>query len=164
MATSAPFTPTAPGTYRWIASYSGDANNAAVSGLCNAANESVNIPAVAQTNPALSTQASGSVSVGGSISDTATLSGGNSPTGTITFTLFGPDNANCSGSPIFTSVRTVSGNGSVTSASFTPTAAGTYRWRAEYSGDSNNAAVTGACNAANELVTVTSPPASADLQ
>lgn len=33
------FTPTAPGTHRWIASYTGDANNAAVAGACNDANE-----------------------------------------------------------------------------------------------------------------------------
>jgi hypothetical protein len=36
---SNPFTPTAAGTYRWIATYNGDANNAAVAGLCDATNE-----------------------------------------------------------------------------------------------------------------------------
>ena len=47
--------------------------------------------------------ASPSVQVGGQISDTATLAGGANPTGDITFTLFGPDNATCTGDPIFTS-------------------------------------------------------------
>lgn len=35
------YTPLAEGTYRWIASYSGDANNNAVSGACDDAGESV---------------------------------------------------------------------------------------------------------------------------
>ena len=53
--------------------------------------------------------------LGSSITDTATLAGGASPTGTLTFTLFGPDDANCSGTPAFTSTETVDGNGSYTS-------------------------------------------------
>ena len=35
------FTPSAIGTYRWIANYGGDANNAATANTCNAANEIV---------------------------------------------------------------------------------------------------------------------------
>jgi hypothetical protein len=42
-ATSADFTPTAPGTYLWTASYSGDVNNNPASSPCNDANESVTI-------------------------------------------------------------------------------------------------------------------------
>lgn len=38
-ATSAPFTPTATGSYYWVASYSGDANYSPVSGACGDANE-----------------------------------------------------------------------------------------------------------------------------
>lgn len=41
VATSPPFTPTVAGTHRWIASYSGDANNIPVSGACNDPGESV---------------------------------------------------------------------------------------------------------------------------
>ena len=41
----------AAGTYRWIASYSGDANNAAVAGACNAANESVVVSPVPPPPP-----------------------------------------------------------------------------------------------------------------
>jgi hypothetical protein len=39
-ATSEPFTPKSGGVYRWRAFYSGDANNNAVAGACNDANES----------------------------------------------------------------------------------------------------------------------------
>ncbi|MEA2297356.1 MAG: hypothetical protein QOF77_292, partial [Solirubrobacteraceae bacterium] len=149
--TSGPFTPTLAGTYRWVAVYSGDANNAAVTSPCNAANEAV---VVSPAQPAIVTQASPTVRAGNPITDTATLSGGVNPTGTITFTLFGPNNVGCTGAAIFTSTRPVAGNGNYTSGPFTPTLAGTYRWVAVYSGDANNATVTSSCNAANEAVVV----------
>jgi len=44
--TSASFASAAVGTYRWIANYSGDANNAAFTGVCGAAGESVIVTAV----------------------------------------------------------------------------------------------------------------------
>jgi len=149
---SASFTPTAVGTYRWIANYSGDANNPATANACNAANESV---VVTGTSPGVATMASAGVAVGGAVSDAATLSGAFNATGTITFRLFGPNDATCSSPAVFSSTIPVSGNGSYASASFTPTAAGTYRWIANYNGDANNPATANACNAANESVVVT---------
>src|SRR5437763_234658 len=154
--TSASFTPTAPGTYRWTATYTGDGNNNGAASLCNAANESA---VVSKATPALSTQASPATSVGTSISDKATISAGSVPTGTIVFNLYGPNDATCGGSVIFSSTVAVNGNGAYTSASFTVTAAGTYRWIAIYSGDASNNTVTSPCNAPGETVTVgkTSP-------
>jgi hypothetical protein len=102
----------------------------------------------------VSSQASPGVTPGGAVSDTATLSGGNAPTGTITFSLYGPNDAACTGAAIFTSVVAVGGNGTYTSASFTPAALGTYRWIANYGGDVNNAPTANACNAPNESVVV----------
>jgi hypothetical protein len=95
--------------------------------------------------------------LGGSISDQATLTTGGSPSGSITFKLFGPNNATCSGTPIFTSVVGVNSDGTYASQSFTPTAAGTYNWIASYSGDANNPAASGACGDANEITTVAAP-------
>ncbi|MDR3385826.1 MAG: Ig-like domain-containing protein [Rudaea sp.] len=89
-----------------------------------------------------------------SISDAAVLSGGSSPTGTITFNAFGPNNVTCTGTPVFTSVVSVAGNGTYTSGSFTPTQTGTYNFVASYGGDLNNLATTDACGAANESVIV----------
>ncbi|MDO9386316.1 MAG: IPTL-CTERM sorting domain-containing protein [Thiobacillus sp.] len=43
---SAPFTPVAIGTYRWVANYGGDLNNLPTANGCNALNESVNVTAV----------------------------------------------------------------------------------------------------------------------
>jgi hypothetical protein len=151
---SGPYVATAPGTYRWTAVYSGDANNVSASSPCNAPNESVVVTPAA---PVLTTTASPGVPLGGSVSDTATLAGGFNPGGTITFTLFGPDDAACSGAAVFTSVVNVAGNGSYPSNSFTPTATGTYRWVAVYSGDANNSSATSPCGAPNESVVVTPP-------
>ncbi len=105
--------------------------------------------------PTISTTASAPVVLGGQVSDTATLAGGNSPTGNINFELFGPDDATCASPAVFTNSKPVTGNGSYTSDAFTPAAAGTYRWIARYGGDDGNNPVSGACNDAGESVLVT---------
>ena len=144
---SANFTPTAPGTYRWTADYSGDANNDPASSACNAANESVSVSKAA---PTLSTAASPNTTIGHRIRDIAKLAQGRSPTGTIRFRLYGPGDDNCSRAPVFTSTKSVSGNGSYPSAKFRPTELGIYHWRASYSGDSRNAAASNPCGSPKE--------------
>ncbi len=99
----------------------------------------------------LSTQASPGNLQGAPVRDVATIGGGASPTGTVTFKLF--SDAGC-GSQVFTSANAVSGT-SATSDWFTPTSAGTYYWTASYSGDASNAPSSSACGAANESVTIT---------
>jgi hypothetical protein len=157
--TSAPFTPALAGVYRWRATYSGDANNTAVAGACNEANENVT---VGPARPTIATTASPSVAIGGQLTDTAVVSGRVSPLpgATIDFRLYGPNDDTCAGAPVFESLGVpypVAG-GPVTSAAFTPTVQGVYRWRASYSGDANNAAVAGRCNDANENVVVVPAP------
>jgi hypothetical protein len=157
---SGTLTPTAAGTYRFVASYSGDANNTAFAGTCGAANESVTVSPAVLATPAISTTASTLGTVGQPISDTAILSGGSSPTGTITFKLYGPNDSACAGPPISTSTATVAGNGSYASTPFDSTAEGPYGFVATYSGDANNAAVASACGDIDESVTISSagPP------
>ncbi|GAB4053638.1 hypothetical protein [Catellatospora paridis] len=157
---SDPFTPTVPGTYRFRADYSGDANNAGAGTACSDPAEDVVV--TPRATPTITTQASPDVNLGGSISDTATLAGGNSPTGVITFTLFGPNDANCTGEPVTDGV-TVNGNGPYQSAGITPTQPGTYRWIAAYGGDANNAPATTACNDAGESVVVRAVPVTPTL-
>jgi hypothetical protein len=148
------FTPTAAGTYNFIASYSGDANNNGQTEPCGSNNESVTVTSNV-SHPTLSTNASGNTTIGHAISDTAVLAGGSTPTGTIVFRAFGPNNSNCSGGAAFTSTVNVSNNGTFHSGNFTPNSAGTYLFVASYSGNTKNAAITSACGAANESVTVT---------
>lgn len=153
-ATSAAYTPTAAGTYYWTAVYSGDAlNNQAIS-PCRAPNESVT---VAKAKPSLSTQSSGDNLVGAPVSDTATLTGGFNPGGTVTFRLY--SDAACT-AQVFTSTGQATA-GTATSGWFTPTTAGAYRWVAVYSGDVNNEAATGACGDPGESVALApfAPPA-----
>ena len=157
--TSATFTPSTAGTYRWVATYSGDVNNAPSSGACTDSNEgSVVTPA----SPTLATIASLNLVVGGAVSDQATLSGriNPQPGATVDFRLYGPDDVTCSGPSVFDSlgVAVPVTDEPVASASFTPSTAGTYRWVAAYSGDINNQAVPGVCNGDNEAVEVFPTP------
>ncbi len=151
-AASAPYAPTASGIHRWIATYNGDANNAPVAGKCGDAGESVSISAA---TPVLSTAVSASVALGGSVSDTALLQEGFRPTGTMMFKLYGPGDTNCSAAPVFTSAAIPLAMPTTPSGPYTPTAAGTYRFIATYSGDAANNSVGGACTDASEAVTVT---------
>jgi uncharacterized repeat protein (TIGR01451 family) len=135
------------GTYTWHATYSGDdLNNGAVD---NGANESVTS---IKASPSISTtQAPASGSVGDTYKDKATLFGGVSPTGTITFDLFANDS--CSGEPVHEETVSVDGNGTYE----TPTgvqlnSANTYYWVASYGGDANNQSATSGC--ADEPVVV----------
>ncbi len=105
---SGTFTPTVAGTYQWVADYSGDANNLPSFSTCSNPDEVVLVVAGLVT-PVLTTTASPSVAVGGQVTDTAHLSGGTNPTGTVTFALFGPDDASCTGSLAFSSTVTVAG-------------------------------------------------------
>ena len=61
-------------------------------------------------------------------------------TGTVTFNVFGPNDATCSGPVVFTSTNPITeevspGLAVVDSSSFTFTQAGVYRWIASSSGD-----------------------------
>lgn len=109
------------GPHQWIASYSGDRKNAAITTKCGDGPVVVTNPM-----PSLSAVASpDSTMVGGSITDQASLSGVDSPTGTITFNLFLPGDTTCF-SPIFTSTKTVNGDGTYTSDPVTTTTQGLF--------------------------------------
>ncbi len=115
--------------------------------------------------PTLSTQASADVDLGGSITDTATLTGGNTPTGTITLELYGPDDPTCApANLVFTSTPVPLSAGTATSPPFTPLEPGTYRWIATYSGDAGHTPVTGSCTDPNQSVRILpEDPTSGDI-
>ena len=143
-ATSDRFVLSTPGVYHLVATYNGDARNApSAPSPCADPNAAYGF---GHSSFAFTARASGPAVVGDRISDTATIATSSQPTGTMTFELFGPDAATCSGTPVFTSARTVQGNGSYTSDPFVPTTPGVYRWVARYSGDADDAAATTACS------------------
>jgi Bacterial Ig-like domain (group 3) len=154
------YTTTKVGTYHWVAIYSGDADNLAARSACGS--ESVTIT---KATPTITTAASDGGPIGTQIHDTAQVSGGDNPTGTVTFSLFAPSNPTCAGGEGSTgAVQTVTvplgTNGSATSAGtpFTTTEVGTYNWIAKYSGDADNKSVSTACT--DEQVTIGKDPTS----
>ena len=145
------------GTYTWTATYDGDANNNAATDQGGAAEQTVVSPA----SPTLVTTASPNVTLPAgppgtvTLSDSALLSGGYSPTGSIVFTLTGP------GGFSYTQTDTVSGNGTYTASTTLPTTgtvAGTYTWTAHYSGDANNNAANDQGGAAEQTVVSPASP------
>ncbi|HQU46414.1 MAG TPA: Ig-like domain-containing protein, partial [Pirellulales bacterium] len=108
--------------------------------------------------PTITTYASATVGgvVGSAeLTDSVTVSGGDNPTGTVTFTVTQPDGTTIPvGSPV-----TINGDGTYNaSTSVLATEVGTYTFHASYSGDANNAAAVD--NGQNESVTTVKPPMS----
>ncbi|HWB54605.1 MAG TPA: hypothetical protein VG722_10445, partial [Tepidisphaeraceae bacterium] len=92
--------------------------------------------------------------VGSVIADQATVTGGNNPTGTVTFNLY--NNPNGTGTSLFTDTESLV-NGIATSSGYTATATGTDYWVATYNGDSNNTSVTSGISDEPVTVTAASP-------
>jgi uncharacterized protein YjbI with pentapeptide repeats len=139
------FTPSSLGTFYWQATYSGDTGNAGATGGCGIPAEILTVN-LASPSVTTSLSDSGSITIGASANDTATLVGAYSPTGTVTFTAY--SDAACS-TLAFTSTNPVSGS-SVTSGSYRPPVPGTYYWRAAYSGDANNNGFVTSCGSNGE--------------
>jgi hypothetical protein len=142
------FTPTAIGTYTWGVSYAGDShyNPIPSSGTgvqCGGSNETLT---VVKATPSLSTQIH--------LDDKVTITGGDSPTGDVTFQLYA--NNTCSGSAVaaFNNVGIVSGVASTvgltpSSGSTFVSSGNTYSWKVTYNGDGLNNVVTVGCTVAN---------------
>ena len=159
----------APGTYRWVATYSGDANYSPVGPtLCGDPFETVTF---APPQPTISTVATPPAAFGGTSTDAATLTApagvtvppSPAPTGTITFNLFGPNDPTCDPLGPIHSTSTVPvdhfGPPPYPSAASGPIVTpGTYHWVASYSGDANYlAAGPTACLDPAETFTVVAP-------
>ncbi len=116
---------------------------------------------VGQAGPGLVLTAAASGFTGSPISATAAIEDASfEPTGNVTFDVWGPDNATCTGPSASTVVVPVTstGFGGVATAQFTPTAPGVYRWIANYPGDINNADPVTACNDPDSTTMVTDAP------
>jgi len=153
------------GRYCWRAEYSGDAGKGIPISSDSSATECFLVTPV---TPTLTTDAGTTpVTLGNAVTDTAELGGtapqpgtpvittgsipettaGAAAGGTITFYLYGPSTSGCgslaTNFPADGISRTVSGNGTYPTAQqsavqFTPSAPGTYNWKAVYSGNSPN--------------------------
>ncbi len=95
---------------------------------------------IIQSTPTINTNAGPTVVLGSGapLTDTAMLTGGNNPTGTITFNLYAPTDTTYS-SPVFSQTLTVTGNGNYgPTTGYVPTTAGTYEWVANYNSADNS--------------------------
>jgi len=143
--------PAPPGTYYGDAYFNGDSNNLPASSGCvplvviSPALAVTSLTLLASPNPAAS---------GAPVTFTATLSGGSSPTGTISLAAY-LNSPNCSlSTPTFSQDVSVSGNGPYDYAPVTP-APGSYYGEAYYTGDgSNTPASSGSC----DLILVVNQP------
>jgi hypothetical protein len=102
-------------------------------------------------SPTLTARPSSPVIVGGTMTDTAMIASGANLTGFLTYSLFRADAGDCAGTPLFTSFKSVSGDGRYTSQLYRPLAPGTYKWLVTYSGDEQNHPASVPCG---QLVTV----------
>jgi uncharacterized repeat protein (TIGR01451 family) len=147
------------GTYQWNATFTDTSGNNFNASDVNDKSEQV---PVTKAGPSITTTPSPtSVTLGTStvtLKDSAILSGGYGPTGTITFTLVAPG-----GATVDTETVTVSGNGTYT----TPTGytlptnvavVGTYQWNATFTDTSGNNFNASDVNDKSEQVPVTKAP------
>ena len=140
--------PLAAGSYSFQAVYSGDTNYAGSTSACEpftvkqGSSETATTVFDAATNAAWA----GTETTGANAYDTATVtpSAGFTATGTITYTFF--PNSGCSGTGSPAGTVTLNGDGTVPNSAIQgPLAAGSYGFQAVYSGDTNYAGSTSAC-------------------
>ncbi len=153
LASSPGFKPTAAGTYQFLATYGGDADNKAVSTSCGDKSEQVT---VAKALPSISTAVSAaSVELGSAVGDTAKVTSGLSPTGKVSWNVYAASDTACK-APLNSEPLTAPlSGGSASSPGFTPSEAGTYQFVATYGGDANNEVVSTKCGDTAERVAVT---------
>ncbi|HUB68854.1 MAG TPA: prepilin-type N-terminal cleavage/methylation domain-containing protein [Acidimicrobiales bacterium] len=159
---SSGFTPSSAGDYWLYASYPGDANNYPAQAACGAGMTEVVVgmksPTLTATGP--STGTTGTAVTTTSIS--SALASGYSPTGSITWTVFGPSTTaptTCTtGGNAGGTANVSSGNATYHPSSpavFTPAAPGDYWWYASYNGDTNNNPATSTCGTGMSETVVT---------
>lgn len=122
---------------------------------CTYTNHYMNSPTIATT------LSSNPITVGGSVHDSATLSGASSttPTGTVTYTVY-TDNA-CTLGAQSAGTKTLASDGTIPdSDAITFNTAGTFYWQAVYSGDSNNNTATSPCTSETLVVNKAQPTVS----
>ncbi len=128
----------AVGLFSWNAVYSGDANNGGATSVCEPLT-------VNKASPAIATSLlSNPITVGGSVTDSATLTNSFQAGGTVTYSFF--TDLTCSGTgTIVGSPVTVTNSVVPDSASQTFSIAGSFSWNAVYSGDANNNGANSPC-------------------
>ena len=157
------FTPPSTGDYWWYASYGGDAGDEPSASPCGPSMAKTTV--LPKARPTLSASGplegvAGSTIAASSIS--ATLTGGSAPSGTIAFTVFGPQSSppgSCASGGTAVGTASVSGNGTYrSSAGFTPPGPGDYWWYASYGGSAGDEPASSACGGSMAQTLVAAAP------
>jgi hypothetical protein len=137
------YTPALPGSYYWVADYSGDATTDGDTTECGEAGET------SVVNPIVSTIATHQSVIP---NDSATVTGGG--TGTVHFRLY--SGTTCDGTALVDQTKDlVGGAASTTNTTVAVDANGTYSWLVEYSGDTTHTGATSTCSTEHFAVTFT---------
>jgi hypothetical protein len=138
----------AAGFYSWNAVYSGDSNNNGATSPC----EPFTVGAAtvtAITSLIAAGGSSGSITVGGSVADSVSLSGATpNAGGTVTYYYFSGGTCLGNATKVGSPVNVTSARARATVPNSAPqqfNAAGSYGWEAYYSGDKNNLPATSQC-------------------
>ena len=136
------------GSYSYQATYSGDANYTARTADCEPFTVAKATPKVASVVEDASSQAAwtSTETAGASARDTSTVTGvgGFRPTGSMTYALYGGEG--CTGAVMATGQVLLNADGTVPASTATAQlAAGSYSYRAAYSGDRDYHAATATC-------------------
>lgn len=99
------------------------------------------------------------VVVGRSVHDTATVSGGQAPTGHLTSQVYAKSDSTCT-KPLlgYSSTETLDGDGTYVSGTLSPMTPGQYVWGFSYVGDTHNSPVTGCGGKKEEFSVVKATP------
>src|SRR6266540_1480108 len=149
---SDPITFNSAGDFFWQAVYSGDANNDGATSPCTSEHLVVN-----KASPSITTTLSDtSVTVGGTVHDSATLTGATANAGgTVTYTVYSNDT--CTDNPQDAGTKPVTNGVVDDSDPITFNSAGDFFWQAVYSGDANNDGATSPCTSEHLVVNKASP-------
>jgi hypothetical protein len=140
------YAPDMPGTYNFVAHYSGDAANHAASEPCGSP---LQVLTVLKRSPKVMPRAV--LEADGRISIQARLAGSFSPSGRISFRLYRPGDSRCTHKPAFSGSTTVRKNGRYSLGEYLTTRRGLYRLVVGYSGDSRNRRYATACRRAQRI-------------
>lgn len=167
--TSATYVPQTVGVYDWTAEIVVNDGGSIENGPTACGDEQVTVNQQGSSITTSQSNANGAP-IGTAITDTAHVTGDN-PSGTVTFSLYGPNDLTCvsTENAVDSALQTWTisvdshGNASVPPPGFTTTETGTYQWVATYSGDTNNTGSTSGCGTSSwssARSMRTSPPSS----
>lgn len=150
------FSPTAAGTYYWVATYPGDTDNQAAGPTgCGDPDEAIT---VSPATPVIES----TILLGDSVQLSTAVTGAGSPSGSVTFSLYGPftdpSAISCGGTALSAQTVALASDGTASTSTPVAVAPGVYAWQVAYTSTNPNfGPATTTCTAEQASVTYQSP-------